>query len=132
MSLMPAVDRRSTIAGFATLLLSLALTLAMAPSYVSAQSIEEHFRGKEIRLLIGSSAGGGYDTFARTIAPHWSRHMPGNPAFIPQNSPGPMSLTVANNIFSIASKDGTVVGAINPQIASEAILHPSRARFDAR
>jgi tripartite-type tricarboxylate transporter receptor subunit TctC len=98
----------------------------------SDQALEQRFKGKQIRLLIGSSAGGGYDTFARTIAAHWSRHMPGNPAFIPQNLPGPMSLSVANNIFSIAPKDGTVVGAVNPQIASEAILHPDRARFDAR
>jgi tripartite-type tricarboxylate transporter receptor subunit TctC len=98
----------------------------------SEQALEQRFKGKQIRLLIGSSPGGGYDTFARTIAAHWSRHMPGNPAFIPQNLPGPMSLTVANNIFSIAPKDGTVVGAVNPQIASEAILHPDRARFDAR
>jgi tripartite-type tricarboxylate transporter receptor subunit TctC len=97
-----------------------------------AQSLEQSFKDKQIRLLIGSSAGGGYDTFARVIAAHWSKHMPGNPTFIPQNMPGPMSLSVANHIFSIAPKDGTVIGAVNPQIATEAILHPDRARFDAR
>lgn len=95
-------------------------------------SLEQRFRGKQIRVLIGSSAGGGYDTFARAIAAHWSKHMPGNPQFVPQNMPGPMSLSVANHIFSIAPKDGTVIGAVNPQIATEAILHPDRARFDAR
>jgi tripartite-type tricarboxylate transporter receptor subunit TctC len=98
----------------------------------AAQSVEQHFKGKQIRLLIGSSAGGGYDTFARTIAAYWSKHVPGNPTFVPQNMPGPMSLSVANHIFSIAPKDGTVLGAVNPQIATEAILHPDRARFDAR
>jgi tripartite-type tricarboxylate transporter receptor subunit TctC len=132
MRLMLAVDKTSTISRFSTLLLSAALTLAMARSHVSAQSIEEHFRGKEIRLLIGSSAGGGYDTFARTIAAHWPKHIPGNPIFVPQNLPGPMSLPVANRIFSSAPKDGTTIGAVNPQIASDAILHPDRARFDAR
>jgi tripartite-type tricarboxylate transporter receptor subunit TctC len=98
----------------------------------AAESIEQKFRGRQIRVLIGSSPGGGYDTFARAIAAHWSKHMPGNPVFLPQNLPGPMSLSVANNLFSIAPKDGTVIGAVNPQIASEAILHPDRARFDAR
>jgi tripartite-type tricarboxylate transporter receptor subunit TctC len=97
-----------------------------------AQSMEERFAGKQIKLLIGSSAGGGYDLFARTIAPHWSRHMPGQPTFVPQNMPGPMSLSVANNIFTLAPRDGTVIGAVNPQIASEAILNPDRARFDSR
>jgi tripartite-type tricarboxylate transporter receptor subunit TctC len=102
------------------------------PGVASEQSLEQRFQGKQIRILIGSSAGGAFDTYARTIAAHWSKHMPGNPIFIPQNLPGPMSLSVANNIFSIAPKDGTVIGAVNPQIATEAILHPSRARFDAR
>jgi len=110
-----------------------AFALASADACLaSEQALEQRFKGKQIRLLIGSSAGGGYDTFARTIAAHWSRHMPGSPAFIPQNMPGPMSLPVANNIFSIAPKDGTVIGAVNPQIVTEAILHPERARFDAR
>jgi len=51
---------------------------------------------------------------------------------VPQNLPGPMSLPVANRIFSNSPKDGLTIGAVNPQIASDAILHPDRARFDAR
>jgi tripartite-type tricarboxylate transporter receptor subunit TctC len=97
-----------------------------------AQSVEQRFAGKQIRVLIGASPGGGYDAFARTIAAHWSKHMPGHPTFAPQNMPGPMSLSVANHIYAIAPKDGMVIGAVNPQIATEAILHPDRARFDAR
>ncbi len=108
------------------------IALTGANAQGSNQGLEQHFRGKQIRLLIGSSAGGGYDTFARTIAAHWAKHIPGNPTFVPQNVPGPMSLPVANNLFSVALKDGTVIGAVNPQIVTEAILHPERARFDAR
>lgn len=96
------------------------------------RDVEQAFRGKQIRLLIGSSAGGGYDLFARTIAAHWGRHIPGNPTFVPQNVPGALSLQVAANVFSIAPKDGTVIGAVNPQIASRAILDAGAARFDAR
>jgi tripartite-type tricarboxylate transporter receptor subunit TctC len=118
---------------FAAWLLAAFATVASAhPGGVLAQAVEQHFKGKQIRLLIGSSPGGGYDTFARAIAAHWSKHLPGHPTFIPQNMPGPMSLSVANHIFSVAPKDGTVIGAVNPQIATEAILHPDRARFDAR
>jgi tripartite-type tricarboxylate transporter receptor subunit TctC len=98
----------------------------------TAQDMEQHFRGKQIRLMIGSSAGGGYDLFARTIAAYWTRHIPGNPMLVPQNMPGSFSLQVANHVFSIAPKDGTVIGAVNPQIVTRAILDPERARFDAR
>lgn len=113
-------------------LLALSLAPLLAPAPAAAQSAEPNFRGKEITLLIGSSAGGGYDAFARLLAAHWGKHIPGNPVFVPQNLPGPMSLPVANRIFSAAPKDGTMLGAVNPQIASDAILHPDRARFDAR
>jgi tripartite-type tricarboxylate transporter receptor subunit TctC len=106
--------------------------MATQQTRAAEPSLEERFRGKQIRLLIGSSPGGGYDTFARAIAAHWSKHIPGNPTFVPQNMPGPMSLSVANHIFSVAPKDGTAIGAVNPQIVTEAILHPDRARFDAR
>jgi len=108
------------------------LACMLAANGASAQSMEEHFRGKQIRLMIGSSAGGGYDLFARTVAAYWGRHIPGNPMFIPQNMPGSFSLQVANNVFSIAPKDGTVIGAVNPQIVTRAMLDPDRARFDAR
>jgi tripartite-type tricarboxylate transporter receptor subunit TctC len=132
MRLMIASNKTRTISRYGTLILCAALMLITARSHASAQSAEEHFRGKEIRLLIGSSAGGGYDTFARTIASHWGKHIPGNPIFVPQNLPGPMSLPVANRIFSNSPNDGLTIGAVNPQIASDAILHPDRARFDAR
>lgn len=113
------------------LILSLVSTVALtAPISAGAQT--DTFAGKQIKMLIGSSAGGGYDLFARTISQHWSKHIPGNPTIVPQNLPGALSLNVANNIFNIAPKDGTSIGAVNPQIASEAILNPNRARFDAR
>ena len=132
MSMMATAGKTTTASFFGRLISCVAFALLVACSHVSAQSMEEHFRGEEIRLLIGYSAGGGYDTFARTIAAHWGKHIPGNPIFVPQNLPGPMSLPVANRIFSNSANDGLTIGAVNPQIASDAILHPDRARFDAR
>lgn len=111
------------------IVLCVAAMAALAPGGVAHA---DPLAGKQIRIIIGSSAGGGYDLFARTIAQHWGRHIPGAPVFVPQNLPGPLSLNVANNIFNVAPKDGTAIGAVNPQIASEAILSPDRARFDAR
>lgn len=97
-----------------------------------AQDLAQFFRGKQIRLVIGSSAGGGYDLFARTIAAYWPKHIPGNPNIVPQNMPGASSMQAANHIFSVAPKDGTVIAAVNPQIVTRAILDPQRARLDAR
>jgi tripartite-type tricarboxylate transporter receptor subunit TctC len=116
----------------ALLALPVAVGIGLLSLDAAAQDMAQAFRGKQIRLLIGSSAGGGYDLFARTIAAHWPRHIPGNPSFVPQNVPGAFSLQVANNVFALAPKDGTVIGAVNPQIVSRAILDPATARFDAR
>ena len=91
----------------------------------------EQFRGKQIRLVIGSAAGGGYDLFARTIATYWTKHIPGNPTILPQNLPGASSMQAANHV-SPGPKDGTVIGAVNPQVVTRAILDPERARIDAR
>ena len=98
----------------------------------TAQDAAQLFRGKQIRLVIGLSAGGGYDLFARTIAAYWTRHIPGNPTIVPQNLPGASSMQAANHVFSLAPKDGTVIGAVNPQVVTRAILDPERARVDAR
>jgi tripartite-type tricarboxylate transporter receptor subunit TctC len=109
-----------------------AFAAVLASFEAAAQDVEQAFRGKQIRFLIGSSVGGGYDVFARTVAAFWPKHIPGNPTIVPQNVLGVLSLQVANNIFSIAPKDGTVIGAVNPQIVSRAILDGSTARYDAR
>jgi tripartite-type tricarboxylate transporter receptor subunit TctC len=118
--------------GASTLAVAAVLIATLPPSGAAAQTAEQAFRGKSIRMLIGSSAGGGYDLFARTIAAHWPRHIPGNPTIVPQNVPGALSLQVANNVFSIAGRDGLTIGAVNPQIASRAVLDGTAARYDAR
>src|SRR5215831_11792969 len=70
------------------------------------------FAGKSIALVVGFDAGGGYDLYARTVARHWTRHIPGNPMFLTQNMPGAGSRTAGNWLFNLAPKDGTAVGTI--------------------
>ena len=98
----------------------------------AAQDVAQHFRGKQIRMLIGSSAGGGYDLFARTIAAHWTQAHPRQSDLRAAERSRRVSLQVANNVFSIAPKDGTVIGAVNPQIVSRAILDAGSARASTR
>lgn len=95
-------------------------------------SAQDFYKDKRITLVVGSAPGGGYDTFARTVSKYWSEHLPGKPTFVIQNMPGAGSLVAANHIYNVAAKDGTVIGAMNPGIATDPLLSPDRAKFDAR
>ena len=73
----------------------------------TAQSVEEFYKGKSITLAIGFTPGGGYDLYARHLARHMGKHIPGRPTIVPQNMAGAGSLRAANFIYSAAPKDGT-------------------------
>lgn len=90
------------------------------------------FRGKTVRIIAGTTAGGGFDAYARLLAAHVGRHIAGNPSVIVQNMAGAGSLVAANYIANVAPKDGTVIGAVNPAIVTDSLFYPDRAKFDAR
>jgi tripartite-type tricarboxylate transporter receptor subunit TctC len=98
----------------------LALALMPASAAPAQDAVAQFYRGKQINLIIGTSAGGGYDTYARLLARRFGNYIPGNPSVVPQNMPGAGSNKAAGFIYSIAPKDGTAVGAI----FSGAILQP--------
>ncbi len=104
----------------------------VAASDVSAQTAEEFYRGRTITLQIGYAPGGGYDVYARTFAPYLSQHMPGRPAVVTQNVPGAGSLKLANDIYNIAPRDGTVIGAIGREQLTAPLFNVPGVRFDAR
>lgn len=93
---------------------------------------QDFYKDKRITLVVGSSPGGGYDTFARATAKFWTDQIPGRPTFVIQNMTGAGSLVAANHIYNVAAKDGTVIGALNPGIATDPLLSPDLAKFDAR
>jgi tripartite-type tricarboxylate transporter receptor subunit TctC len=90
------------------------------------------WKGKPIIMILGSAPGGGYDTFARTIAPHLGRHLPGQPTIVIQNMPGAGSLLATNHLYNVAARDGSVIGGLNPQLATEPLVRPERAKYDPR
>jgi tripartite-type tricarboxylate transporter receptor subunit TctC len=96
----------------------------------AAQSIEEFYRGKQIRFIIASDAGGDYDQWARLIARHWGKHLPGKPTFVPTNMPGGGMLTATNYLFNVAEKEGLVVGMIGRNLPNQALLKHASVRFD--
>ena len=84
------------------------VSLACAlPAVVQAQSLEEFYRGKQLNMVIGYPTGGSNDIYARAVARHIGKHIPGNPTVIPRNMPGGGSLIAANHVFNVAPKDGT-------------------------
>src|SRR5262245_3959019 len=94
---------------------AIALAALAAPVPAAAQDpVEQFYRGKSINLTIGSSAGGGYDTYARLLARHIGKYIPGHPTVVAQNMPGAGSHKLAGFIYSVAPKDGTAIGAIFP------------------
>src|SRR5262245_38464769 len=83
--------------------------------FLSAANANKHefYGGKTIRLVVGYAPGGGYDFYARTIARHMGKHIPGNPVFIVENMPGAGSLVSANHLYKIAKPDGLTIGHFN-------------------
>lgn len=77
---------------------------------VSVNAQDDFYRGKTIRIIVGASAGGGYDTYSRTIARHMGKHISGNPAIVVENMPGAGFLISANHMYKVAKPDGLTIG----------------------
>src|SRR5215475_13751691 len=99
------------------------VSAALAHEPASAQdSAAQFYSGKQITVLVGSSAGGGYDIYARLVARHMPKHIPGNPAMVVTNMPGAGSNTAAAHLFNVAPRDGTVIGALQNSALLDALL----------
>jgi tripartite-type tricarboxylate transporter receptor subunit TctC len=110
--------------------LSAAIVLAILASVTArAADVEDFYKGRNITMVIGYSVGGGYDLYARALAAHMAKHIPGNPTIVPQNMPGAGSQKVVNYLYSIAAKDGSVFGTFGRTVALEPLI--AKADFDA-
>jgi tripartite-type tricarboxylate transporter receptor subunit TctC len=108
-----------------------ALLAVAAPSTAQAQGPADFYKGKSIDLYIGYSAAGGYDVYARVLARHIGRLIPGNPTIVARNMPGAGSLVLANWLYKVAPKDGTAFGMIGRGTAFDPLLGSTKAQFDA-
>ena len=120
--------RKKTLLGLVVLLASM-----VAPAASMAQS-GGFYVGKTIEVIVSVSAGGGYDSYARLLARHMGRFIPGNPNFVVQNMPGAGGVRAANHIYNLASKDGAVIGMITRELPLLPLLEPNNSgpRFDPR
>ncbi len=106
--------------------------LAILPATIAgAQSVADFYKGKTVDLFIGYSSGGGYDVYARSLARYIGRHIPGNPTVVPKNMPGAGSLVLANWLYNVGPKDGTVFGMIGRGTGFDPLLGSKKAQFDA-
>ena len=112
-------------------LASLAIA-TLLPTTGRADSVADFFSGRQMTMVIGYTSGGGYDLYARVLSKHMGKHLPGNPTITPQNMPGAGSLKAANFLYSVAPKDGSVIGIFGRGMAMEPLLGNTAAKYDAR
>ncbi|MGE0653583.1 MAG: hypothetical protein AB7P12_17845, partial [Alphaproteobacteria bacterium] len=103
----------------------------LAPT-AGAQSVADFYKGKQVKFLIGFGTGGGYNLYARHVARHMGKHVPGSPTFVSQNMPGAGSIRLTNYLATIASKDGTEIGMISQAIPLSQLLKYKGVEFDIR
>jgi tripartite-type tricarboxylate transporter receptor subunit TctC len=111
-------------------LVSVALATLLATT-AQAQSVAEFYRGKTINMVIGYTVGGVYDLYARTLSRFMGKHIPGNPAIVPQNMAGAGSLKAANYIYNVAPKDGLSLVTFARGLPMEPLIGSSEAQFEA-
>jgi tripartite-type tricarboxylate transporter receptor subunit TctC len=97
----------------------------------SADSVADFYKGKQITLIIGGGAGGGYDVYFRALGRHLGKHIPGNPTIIPKNQPAASGLAAAAARYTTADKDGTVIGAFPNNVPMDPLFGNPGARYDA-
>jgi tripartite-type tricarboxylate transporter receptor subunit TctC len=95
-----------------------------------AENVEDFYKGRKLRFIVGSNTGGSYDSYSRLLAAHISKHLPGNPAVVVENMPGASGMQSANYLSQVAAKDGSVLGMFNQSMAQRQMLEPDAVRFD--
>ena len=111
--------------------MSLLAALALPATAAQGAGVADFYKGRQINLIVGSGTGGGYDAYARVLARHIGRHIPGNPSIVVQNMPGAGGLRAANYLYNVAPKDGTTIAVIAHDLALHSHLgHNPNIQFD--
>jgi tripartite-type tricarboxylate transporter receptor subunit TctC len=108
------------------------MLLALASPAAAANDDEDFYRGKTISLVIPIGPGGAYDTYARLVARHLGKELPGNPTIIARNMPGAGGTIASNHLYNVAPQDGTTLAMITSSFAMEQLFENPQIRYDAR
>lgn len=109
-----------------------AFLAALAAGSSPALAVEDFFKGRNVTVLVGFTTGNGADSYARLIARWFGKYVPGAPNVVVQNMPGSGSLTMTNNLYNVAPKDGSTFGIFNRNVPLEPLMGNTNARFDPR
>jgi tripartite-type tricarboxylate transporter receptor subunit TctC len=101
---------------------------AIAPA--AADEIADFYKGKSVNIVVGHEPATGFDVYARVLARHLGRHIPGNPNIVVQNMTGASGLTAANWLYNVGPKDGTVMATFVHTIPFEPLMGNNAARFE--
>jgi len=104
-----------------TVLVLLASLLGCCPT-LAQDAVAEFYKGRQITIIVGSTAGGGFDIYARLLARHWGKYIPGHPNVIVTNMPGAASNASLGHVYNVAPLDGTVVGAPQNSAITDALF----------
>lgn len=96
----------------------------------AADSVADFYSGRQLSMIVGAAAGGGYDLLARVAARHLGRHIPGNPSIVVQDMPAAGSLAATNYIANTAARDGSVFALVQRGILLIKLMNPNGVRFD--
>jgi tripartite-type tricarboxylate transporter receptor subunit TctC len=119
------------MAGLSLTFIVASLVLVLS-TFAPTNAQDSFYQGKTVRIIVGASAGGGYDTYSRTIARHIGKHIPGNPTFAVENMPGAGFLISANHIYNIAKPDGLTIGHFIGGLFLQQLLGKSGIEFESR
>ena len=105
---------------------------SFALASVISAATDEFYRGKVIRIVVGFSAGGGFDTYARSVSRYMGKYISGNPTVVVENMTGAGSLIAANHVYKVAKPDGLTIGAFNGNQILNQLVGAQGIEFDAR
>jgi tripartite-type tricarboxylate transporter receptor subunit TctC len=115
-------------------LLYMLATVILMPAIAQAQTANEFFKGRKMTLITSASVGGGYDQYARLLSRHMPKHIQGSPSMIVQNMPGAEGIKAGNYLYTVAPRDGSVIGGLqrNTGLAKFYAPDSTNAQFDVR
>ena len=112
--------------------IGLAFVAALGVLPAQAQSGDDFYKGKKIDMIIGYSAGGTYDLYARLVARQFGNYLPGNPVIVPRNMPGGGSRTAVTWLYTAGPRDGTVLATADQSLAVEQAMGDKQLKIDTR
>ena len=109
---------------------AMAAAAATTAAAHAADTIADVYKDKQLKLIISSSPGGGYDLYSRAVARHLSDHLAGEPTIVPQNMPGAGGIKGADYLYTVAPKDGLTIGNLQNTVPFEPMYGTKQATFD--